>query len=95
MTTKLHLNIGSKPACGRQLNNHREARAQLQDLVVLADSYEVFVSALTASRPQACRWCARTAGLLPPVTRRITFETKDEQDARLLDEMYADEESEE
>lgn len=96
MPSKLHLNLSSQPACGRQLNNHRQARSQQSDAMLLAPSYEVFLLALTAPKPKACRHCARAAGLLPPVTRR-QLEPEDSDENAYAPELYdeAEEDSDE
>ncbi len=50
------------PICGRQLNNHREAKSQLADKLEFAGSLEEFVYQLLSRK--GCRHCAIKAGLL-------------------------------
>lgn len=93
MPNKLHLNLSGKAVCGRQLSNHRTARHQAADTIVLAPSYGAFASALTSGdyaneagvmvRAGACRHCARVAKLIPAVTRR---QPKINDDPALWDE---------
>lgn len=98
MPSKLHLNISNKPACGRQLNNHREARAQLQDRALLVD-FEGFKVALGNSLLnlpgyKACRHCAKATGLLPRVSKRQTDELAEEMIEKLVPGLAMDEEEE-
>ncbi len=59
--------IQSLPVCGRQLNNHRSARAQNSANAQFADTVEQYLAAL--AKGQACRHCGREAGLVPKLVR--------------------------
>lgn len=93
MTGKLHLQLSSGPACGRQLSGHRPERVQDQTSMI-AGAWEGFKAALEAPKPKACRWCARTVGLLPPVTRQIRDDSEPDWDAVSLGEDLDEEDSE-
>ena len=82
MTSKLHLpGPGSAPLCGRQLNNHRASLQQVADKVQFTSTLEQFGDALQGkSREQACRHCARVAGLLPKLVRGPRFEGDEEDE---------------
>lgn len=90
MPSKLHLLTQSGPLCGRQLSGHRPERAQDQSTMQAAASFEMFKAGLLLTieqleqgkKPFSCRWCARVAGLLPPVVRHIRDE-QDEEDSVL------------
>jgi hypothetical protein len=69
MPNRLHLHgPQGHPLCGRQLSPHRAERAQDQSTMI-AGQEALFLAALHAPKPHACRWCARVAGLLSPVAR--------------------------
>ncbi len=70
MSSKLHLpnKTNTGPLCGRQLNNHRGAKAQNASNAAIATSVEHFIGALDKNK--ACRHCARAFGLLPALTRQ-------------------------
>lgn len=91
---KLHLNLAGQAACGRQLSNHRDTRSQLQDTIILAQGYEQFSQALNPvfpAKPNACRFCARTVGLLPPAARAARGPSIQElYDALTEDEDFTD-----
>lgn len=72
MSGKLHIPgpSGTATACARQLNNHRDTRAQLADKVTIAATAEEYISALRDGK--ACRHCGRAAKLLPKITRAPT-----------------------
>lgn len=69
----------SLPLCGRQLNNDREHRAQTVKQAVIAMDLDEFHRALGAiPRGKACKHCARSAGILPKLTRVVRTEEEEE-----------------
>lgn len=77
--SKLHIpgSDPSRPLCGRQLNNHRDSRAQLSDKVTIAGSYEEYLNGL--GNGKACRHCGRVAGLVPKLVRRVREQEVDDE----------------
>lgn len=76
--TKLHLSHPTdptKPFCGRQVFNHRQRVSQDQEGIVLAGTRE-FAVEVNSPKGKFCRFCARTAGYLPPLVHR----TRDSED---------------
>ena len=77
MSQKLHIPSGfAATACGRQLNNHRDARAQDAANAAIASTTGEYLQALQDGK--ACRHCGRVAGLVPKLVR-VTRNTSDEE----------------
>lgn len=68
--------IQAVPLCGRQLNNHRGARAQDSVNAKMAITVEEYLVEL--SRGNACKHCGRVAGILPKLVR-VSRDTDNEE----------------
>ena len=80
MSGKLHIPgvSGNTTLCGRQLNNHRSARAQDAANATVATSLQQYLDAL--AQRKACRHCGRVAGILPKLVRVTRNTDSDEGD---------------
>lgn len=69
---KLHIPGASAlqaTSCGRQVNNHRSAKAQDAANAVLAESLDKYLEAL--AKGKACRFCGYASGILAKPARAI------------------------
>jgi hypothetical protein len=71
---KLHLpGAYGHPLCGRQVFNHRQTISQDQVGIEIASTEDFLAELGAPKRPRACRFCARKAGLLPPLPTRAQY----------------------